>query len=126
MLVRREYEEAFDYFDKAKKLIKDTYQQPALLHDIGVAYHNRANSLSEEQKQEREKYFGLASKHFEESTKLDPTYSDPWFSWAYSLYFQGNYQASWSKIKKLRALDESSIPIKFLNDLTSKLPEPNK
>lgn len=125
MLVRREYEKAFDYFEKAKELVDDPYQKPALLSDVAIAYNNKANSFTKDQKQEREKYFGLANDNFEESTKLDPTYINSWINWAFSLYFQGDYQASWSKVKKARTLDASLISAEFLMDLSNELPEPN-
>ncbi len=119
-----QYEEAFKYFKRANELINDLFQKPALLTDTAVVYHNKANSLAASQKQDRQKYFDLANRYFEESTKADPTYPKAWLRWAQSLYYQENYAASWSKIKKARELDSSTIPAKFLSDLSSKLPEP--
>jgi tetratricopeptide (TPR) repeat protein len=119
-----QYEEAFKYFKRANELINDPYQKPALLTDTAVTYHNKANSLPKSQQQERQKYFDLANSYFDNGTKADPTYPKAWLRWAQSLYFQGNYSASWSKIKKARELDPSLVPNKFINDLSSKLPEP--
>jgi len=124
MVATDRHEEAFKYFKKANELINDPYQKPALLTDTAVAYHNKANSLPEDQKQDRKKYFDLANKYFEKSIKADPTYSKGWLKWAYSLYFQGNYAASWVKTKKTRELDPGLVPDKFLDDLRSRSPEP--
>lgn len=124
MVATDQYEEAFKYFNKASELINDPYQRPALLSDFAVAYHNKANSLPENQKQERQKYFNLANSYFEKSTKADPTYAKAWLQWAFSLNTQKNYSSSWSKVKKARELDSKMIPESFISDLSSKLPDP--
>ena len=124
MVAKRQYEESFKYFDKAKELVNDPYQKPALLSDFAVAYHNKANALPRSEVADRKKYFDLANRTFEESTNADPTYFNAWFKWAYSLYFQENYSESWSKVKKARELDTSAIPDAFIADLRSKMPEP--
>jgi len=125
MVARHQYEEAFTYFKKANELVNDSYQKPALLTDTAVAYHNKANSLPKNQKQDRQKYFDLANTYFEESAKADSTYTKAWLAWAFSLYFQGNYTASWSKVKKARELDSNQVPSKFINDLSLALPDPD-
>lgn len=124
MVAKRQYEESFEYFDKASQLINDPYQRPALLSDFAVAYHNKANALPSSEAVERKKYFDLANQTFEESTNADPTYFNAWLKWAYSLYFQENYSDSWRKLRKAREIEASAIPAAFIADLSSKMPEP--
>lgn len=124
MVAKRQYDEAFKYFDRAKELIDDPYEKPALITDQAIAYHNKASTLPKYQAGEKAKYYSLANSLFEESTKLDPTYSKPWLKWAYSLYFQQDYPAAWRKVNKSRELAPDSVPESFLEDLRSKMPEP--
>lgn len=124
MVAKRQYEEAFKYFDRAKELINDPYEKPALITDLAIAYHNKASTLPKSQLAEKAKYYSLTNSYFEESTKLDPAFSKPWLKWAYSLYVQQDYKASWSKVKKSLELDPDSVPESLLEDLRSKMPEP--
>lgn len=123
-LAKQEYEEAFKYFKAAIELIDDLYQKPVLLTNTATAYHNKANSLDGSEVQEREKYFSLANSYYEESTELDPSYPNAWVSWAYSLYKQGKYKESWSKVAKLRELAPQFISKEFVAELSKVYPEP--
>ena len=120
-LARGNFEEAFQHFQKAKSLINDLYQKPALIADYGIAYHDKANSLKTAPL-EQSKYFGLANKCFEESITVDPTYATGWAQWAISLYFQGKYEEAWKKASKAQALNPNAVPAEFLKDLEQKLP----
>jgi tetratricopeptide (TPR) repeat protein len=123
MLARGSFEEALPNFEKARLLINDQFQKPALVADTGIAYHNKANNLKNDP-QEQSRYFGLANKCFEESTTLDQTYATGWTQWAFSLYFQGRYDEAWEKVKKAQALDPRVVPAEFLKDLGQKKPAP--
>ncbi len=126
MVAKREYEEAIKYFDEALARIDDPYQKPALLHDLAVAYNNKANRLPATERAARERNYSLANMRFQESTEADPDYMKAWRSWAFSLYFQGDYAAAWDKVKRARALDPDSIPGSFLSDLSAEMPEPKE
>ncbi|MET0071640.1 MAG: hypothetical protein ABW096_16510 [Candidatus Thiodiazotropha sp.] len=124
MVAKRQYEESFKYFQKAAELINDPYEKPALLSDYAIAYHNKANSLPLTDKQQRVKYFNLANSYFEKATNSDPEYPKSWLKWAFSLYFQENYQESWAKVKNAQKIEPGIVPDSFLSDLRTKLPEP--
>ena len=124
MVAARKYDESFRHFERARQLIDDDYQKPALLTDLAIAYHNKANSLPLEDSDERRKFFALANRTFDEATKADSTYLKAWLKWAYSLYFQRDYAAAWERITRVRALDSASVPTSFLEKLQSKMPEP--
>lgn len=123
MVAQGEFDEAFKYFEKAKQLINDRCQEGALLADIGVGYHHKANIIKNDQ-QKRTYYFALANQSFKESTDIDPTYPLSWRSWAFSLYFEGKYDEAWEKTKKAKSLDPNVMPARFLKDLRRKMPEP--
>jgi len=124
-LARDEFDSSIKYLEKAKKLINDTYQEPALLSDTGSAYLYKAMSISVENSVEREKYFALAYENFEKSTKLDPNYPHSWKRWGYALYDEGKYLDAWEKINKAQSLGEQ-VSEKFLSHLSSKMPNPKK
>jgi len=124
MLRRHKYDEAFKHFERAKQLIDDPYQELALFSDVAVGYHNKANSLKDDQ-ESRAKYFKLANKNFSEGATLDPSYPNIWEAWAFSLYFQGEYSEAWEKVNKARALKPGIVPDAFLKDLRKEMPEPN-
>lgn len=124
MVAARQYDESFGYFERARQLIDDDCQKPALLTDLAVAYHDKANSLPREHSDERQKFFALANRTFDAATKADATYVKAWLKWAYSLYFQQDYAAAWERIARVRSLDSASVPTAFLQKLQSKMPEP--
>jgi tetratricopeptide (TPR) repeat protein len=120
---RQKFDEAFKYFEKAMQLINDKYQKPALVCDIGIAYHNRANAIKDDP-QEQARYFDLANQKFRESTAIDPSYPESWEAWAFSLYHQGKYGEAWEKIKKAQALGPNIVSEDFLKKLRDKMTEP--
>jgi tetratricopeptide (TPR) repeat protein len=123
MLYRHEYDEAFKHFERAKQLIDDPYQEPALLSDVGVAYHNKGNSLKGDQEGQA-KYFKLSNENFSKGATLDPSYPNIWAKWADILFFQGKYSEAWEKANKARALKPGIVPDAFLEDLRKEMPEP--
>lgn len=113
---------ALEYLEKAKSLVHDRFQEPALLADTGIVYHNLAMTLPDGP--ERTKFFIQANKHFQRSTEIDPTYATAWSQWAGSLFFQGNYLAAWEKVKKAQGYDKAVVSDDLLKDLRNKMPEP--
>jgi tetratricopeptide (TPR) repeat protein len=124
MLERGNVDRAIDCFEKAKQLIDDRSQRPALLSDAAVAYSTKAETIPKARGQERAFYFDLANRHFRESTALDPRYPNSWRRWAMSLEREGNYREAWDKVKRARALKAPPFPAGFLRELEQKLPEP--
>ena len=123
-LARGEYEESFKHFKRANELVDDPYEKPAVLADTAAAYHRKAKSLPETSKAERQRYFELANSHYRRSTEADPSYAHAWRSWAYSLYWLGEYEEAWGKVAKARALQPGSVSEEFLNRLRAAMPEP--
>lgn len=115
--------QAIEYFERAKTLINDPYQESALLSDLGTAYTVKAGDLSKDQIENQKKYFGLANENFKASLTLDPTYTKVWPRWVWSLYSQNNYSEAWEKVKKGRAVN-ASFPSKLLEQLNNEMPEP--
>lgn len=122
MLDYDKIDDSIKYFEMARKLCNDDYQRPGILSDAGAAYSYKANGISEGKK-ERAQYFALANGLFVESTKLEPKYMNSWKQWAFSLYREGNYSASWEKINKARALGATNLDV-FIGNLEKKMPEP--
>jgi hypothetical protein len=119
---QRKYDEAFKYFEKARQMINDKYQEAALVLDMAIAYSNRAHNTNDNP-QEQARYFDLAIQKCKESTDIDPTFIAPWELWAILLYDYGKYDEAWQKIKKIKALG-GKVPEDFLNKLRGKMPEP--
>ena len=124
MLMRGKIDDSIRYLEKAKELVNDPYQKPAVVTDTGIAYSHKAQSIPLSNQSERSKYFGIANQHFEEATQLDKTYTESWRRWAYSLYEEGKYFESWEKVKKARSVGARPFPQKFLTALSAKMQEP--
>lgn len=125
MVQRYEFDEAIKYFEKAKQLIEDDFERPALLSDTGSAYSFKAQSIKESNQDERAKYFAIANQHFKEATQYDSTYTEGWKRWAYSLFAEGEYALAWEKVHKAKANDITSISSIFLDELELKMESPN-
>lgn len=123
MLMRGEVDDAVKYMEKAKELVSDPYQRPAVLNDTGIAYSYKAQSVPVNNQTERAKYFGKANQNFEASSQ-DETYKEVWRRWAYSLYEEGKYSETWEKVKKARSVGAPPMSPKFISALTEKMPEP--
>jgi len=119
---RGKLDESIKYLEKANQLVDDEYQKVALLADTGSVYSMKANSSANDSK-ERERYFSLANRYLEESTKLDPTFPNSWFFWARSLYFEGRFAEAWQKVKAARSRGAQISP-QFLKALEEKMSEP--
>ena len=117
-------DEAIKYFKKAKELVNDPYQESGLLTDMAIPYHNKAVNTPFENSSDRKAYFQEANNLLEKGTLLDPKYANTWFVWAFTLYYQGDYSASWEKAKKAQELDPKSVPEDFIKKLKSKYPNP--
>ncbi len=121
LLEQGQLDESIKLLEKANQLVDDEYQKVALLTDTASVYsvkaNNSANSISE-----RAKYFSLANRYFEESSKLDPTYPNSWRSWARSLYFEGRYAEAWQKVNAARSRG-AQFPTQFIRALEEKMPE---
>jgi tetratricopeptide (TPR) repeat protein len=124
LLERNRVDDALEYFAKAKQLLQDTYQMPALLADTATAYSVKAYKTPVSQGEDRAHYFDLATQHFLQSTLADPSYANAYRSWARALYFEGRYTDAWEKVKKARTLGAAPFPQEFLNALKGKMPEP--
>ncbi len=79
LLEEGQFEESIKHLEKANQLVDDEYQKVALLTDTASVYSVKANN-SASGSNERTKYFSLANRLFEESTKRDPTYPNSWRS----------------------------------------------
>lgn len=115
-------DESLKYLEKANQLVDDDYQKVALLTDTASVYSAKANN-SANRSTERSKYFLLANRYFEESTKLDPTYPNSWRSWARSMYFEGRFAEAWQMVNAARSRG-AQFPPQFIKALEEKMPEP--
>lgn len=122
-LARDELDASISNFEKAKSLINDPYQEPALQSDTGSAYTYKAMSIPGEFAEEKARYFEISFQHFRKSSELDPAYSFAYKRWAIALYESGKYAETWEKVKKAESLNEP-ISEKFLALLREKMPEP--
>lgn len=122
MIVQGNVDEAIKFYEKAKTLINDEYQKPALYTDLGLAYSFKARSFTDNL-QSRNSYFELANKYFEESAELDSTYPIVWEGWANSLYHEKKFAESWEKVKKADKMGNPVHP-KFRESLSKEMPEP--
>ena len=122
MVAAKQYDESFRYFERALALIDDDYQKPALLTDFAIAYHNKGNSLPQEQATAKQSYYSKANQTFESATQADPGYIKAWVKWAYALYYQQDYAAAWDKVAKARALEPTAVPAPFIAKLQAQLP----
>jgi tetratricopeptide (TPR) repeat protein len=124
MLQRGRIDESLKHFEKAKELIDDDYQKPALLTDAGAAYVSKASSLPDSAVEERRRFFALGDQHFSQSFALDPSYGFVYRQWAQSLYRQGDYLGAWDKVKQARRRNSPPFPPGFLRALEQRMPEP--
>ena len=122
LLEQGKLDESAMYLEKANQLVDDEYQKVALLADTASAYSMKANSSANDSN-ERTKYFSLANRYFEESTKLDSTYPNSWRRWAQSLYFEGRFADAWHKVNIARSRG-AQFPPQFIKALEEKMPEP--
>lgn len=122
LLEQGKLDESVMYLEKANQLVDDEYQKVALLADTASAYSMKASSSANDSNQ-RTKYFSLANRYFEESTKLDSTYPNSWRRWAQSLYFEGHFADAWHKVNIARSRG-AQFPPQFIKALEEKMPEP--
>lgn len=123
LLERNELDASIANFEKAKSLINDTYQMPALQSDTGSAYVYKAMSIPDELAEEKAHYFEISFQHFRRSTELDPIYSFAYKRWAIALCEAGKFSEAWEKVKKAESL-KNPFSGKFLTLLREKMPEP--
>ena len=116
LMEKNKIDEAIKFLEKSESLINDTYQEVALLSDLGVVYSHKAKKNTD--------YFNKANAAFIKSTTMDPTYPGSWMRWAYSLYQEGKYADSWEKVIKYEKLTSKPFPSKLTNDLIKKAPKP--
>lgn len=122
LLEQGQLDESIKYLEKAVQLVDDEYQRVALLADTASVYSMKANRSANDS-EERTKYFSLANRYLEESTKLDPTYPNSWRIWARSLYFQERFADAWQKVHAARSRG-AQFPPQFINALEARMPEP--
>jgi tetratricopeptide (TPR) repeat protein len=122
MVALEKYDEAIEYFEKAKQLIDDQYQKVALLSDTAVAYSLKASRISTSDQKGAAQYSTIANEHFQQSTTLDPSYTNSWRNWGWSLYYEGRYAEAWEMAKKARSLGDVFVP-KLIEALSQKIPE---
>ncbi|HET7832546.1 MAG TPA: hypothetical protein VFK88_06235 [Gallionella sp.] len=123
MAQREKPDEAIPHLEKSLQLIDDPYQKVALLSDMAMVYSRKAFYTPKENTKERGRWFQLANRNFEESTRMDSSYPNSWRGWARSLFMEGRYSEAWDKVKKARALG-ASFPPSFMKSLEEKMPEP--
>lgn len=121
-IVQGDIDEAINFYEKAKTLIDDEYQKPALLTDLGLAYSLKARGISNDP-DACNSYFSLANKYFKESAELDKTYATVWEGWANSLYYEKKYSESWEKVKKANEVGHPVHP-NFRKRLCKEMSEP--
>ena len=124
MLERNRVDEAIKHLEKAKQLIDDDYQKPALIADLGSTYWAKAETVSQSEIAQRAHYFGIANENFAKSVALDASYSNGWRRWAMSLYGEGKYADAWDKVKEARSRGARPFPPLFIKALEQKMPEP--
>ncbi|MEW6426497.1 MAG: tetratricopeptide repeat protein [Thermodesulfobacteriota bacterium] len=90
--------------------------------DVAFGYSNYAYSMEENQN-ERDRYFKKAISLYEQAAAIDPNYSCIYNHWAITLFYTGEYQAAWEKVKKSEELG-FNFSQGFLDDLTEKMPRP--
>lgn len=122
LLEQGQLDESIKHLEKAVQLVDDEYQKVALLTDTASVYSVKANS-SPAGSSERTKYFSLANRYLEESTKLDPTYPNSWRTWARSRYFEGRFAEAWQMVNAARSRG-AQFPPQFIKALEEKMPEP--
>ena len=123
MLMQKKVDDSIKYFEKAKQLVRDPYEKPAVFTDAGIAYSYKAQSISTGNTNERSRYFSIANKHFKQASEMDASYTEVWERWAYSLYEEGKYAEAWEKVKKARSVNAPPTDL-FIQYLSSKMPEP--
>ena len=123
MLMQRKVDDSIKYYEKAKQLVNDPYQKPAVFTDTAIAYSYKAQSIPTGNKNERSRYFSIANNHFNEASEMDATYTEVWRRWAYSLYEEGKYAEAWEKVKKARSVNAGPTNL-FIQYLNSKMPDP--
>ncbi len=123
MAQREKPDEAIRYLEKSLQLIDDPYQKVALLSDTAMVYSQKAFYTPKDNAAERERWFQVANRNFEQSTRMDASYPNSWRGWARSLFMEGRYSEAWDKVKKARALG-ASFPPSFIKSLEEKMPEP--
>ncbi len=121
MVAQAKYDQAIEYFEKAKTLIDDEYQKVALLSDTGVAYSAKASTLKDSEPNEAARYFTVANEYYQKSTTLDPNYSNSWLNWGWSLFYEGRYEEAWEKAEKAHSLGAPSDIL--MKTLIQKMPE---
>lgn len=122
LLEQGQLDDSIKYLEKSLQLVDDEYQKVALLTDTASVYSVKANS-SPADSSERTKYFSLANRYLEESTKLDATYPNSWRTWARSRYFEGQFVEAWRMVNAARSRG-AQFPPQFLEALAEKMPEP--
>jgi tetratricopeptide (TPR) repeat protein len=122
MMVREQYDDAIRFYEKAKSLIDDDYQKPALYTDLGLAYSHKARGVPSNEKT-REQYFDLANGHFQRSSVFNRKYPTVWEAWANSLYHERKYPEACQKVKTAKEVGQVVQP-RFLERLRSAMEEP--
>lgn len=108
LMEKNNIDAAIKHLEKSESLIDDSYQEVALLSDMGIAYTIKGN-------------FTKANDSFIKSTKIDPSYPNSWRRWAFSLFEQGKYKEALDKVNKAEALKANSFPADFIDELNKKL-----
>jgi len=116
-LEKNNVNDAIEFLERAKKIIRDPFEEVALLADTGTAYTVKAMATTGADKKH---YFALANKNFVASTELDSSYANSWRRWAFSLYEQGNYTEAWAKIERAKELNAKPFPDSFISALSQK------
>ncbi len=125
LVIRNQLDEAIRHLEKAKSIGVVTFQRPALLVDVGIAYSIQAERAIQVGSKRGQRLFAKANQNFQESSLLEPTYGEVWRRWAFSLVREQRYEEAWGAVKKARSLGVKKFPPSFLKLLGEALPEPS-
>jgi tetratricopeptide (TPR) repeat protein len=117
LFAQGKYHESSDMGDIALSLAPDNYK---LLCDVAFSKGSYAYKAKLNRK-EREMHFQKALSMCEKATTIAP--AEPCMAWAVMLFYSGQYQAAWEKVKQAEELGHH-YPRAFLTDLARKLPRP--
>ena len=111
------------YYEKAMNLINEENQKPRLLSDIARAYSVLASTFTEIDEAQADKLYLKSNSFYEDATQLDPSDSNTYSNWAFSLYAQGDYKESLEMAEKAQSLGANKLRPDFIKEVKNKISE---